>query len=314
GRSDQYALAVMAYELLADRLPFDAPDPMILARCVLNEDPLPIDNQPQHVNAALRQALAKTRGERFANCVEFMQSLAEPGRVGPVCEENVVAPAELKKTPPKPIRIDQRDVNVNEQPLSISFPDQTKNADQPTPKPPPLPKRQEPDSSLTRGLAEKLRETATTGKEQMRREKLVEMLFSLQRAHATIRRSRYVWLLVLQAIPCIPPAGMAGGGIAALFYEMIGYSADAQAAVGGIVGGTMALTLLWILLGLWRRKRYQSAVKKLETVPREIAYRYPIECEAWGGVEVLEHEKLVRQLILALIPPGQCQPTSGIAW
>jgi serine/threonine protein kinase len=75
-RTDQYALAVVAYELLAGRLPFDSTDFDILRACVLNDPPPPIQDQPDAVNRALMLGLAKRREERFPTCLEFIQAIA----------------------------------------------------------------------------------------------------------------------------------------------------------------------------------------------------------------------------------------------
>ncbi|MBI1915138.1 MAG: protein kinase [Planctomycetes bacterium] len=78
GRTDQYALAVVVYEMLAGRVPFEAPDPMVLARIVLEEPVPPIEGHPPQVNAALARALAKKREDRFATCREFVEALVRP--------------------------------------------------------------------------------------------------------------------------------------------------------------------------------------------------------------------------------------------
>ena len=81
-RTDQYALAVVAYELLAGRLPFESTDLEVLRSCVLNDSPKPIDGQPDFVSQALLVALAKRREERFQNCMEFVQRLSRPAPPG----------------------------------------------------------------------------------------------------------------------------------------------------------------------------------------------------------------------------------------
>ncbi|NQV24743.1 MAG: protein kinase [Rhodopirellula sp.] len=76
GCTDQYALAVVAYELLADRLPFEVADPFQLRECVLNEPVESISDVPGSVNAALLKALSKDRDDRFGTCTEFVDALA----------------------------------------------------------------------------------------------------------------------------------------------------------------------------------------------------------------------------------------------
>jgi len=77
-RADQYALAVVAYELLAGRLPFSTPDTETLRLAALNDPPPVLEDQPEHVNRALGRALAKRRQERFAHCAAFIEALARP--------------------------------------------------------------------------------------------------------------------------------------------------------------------------------------------------------------------------------------------
>ncbi len=76
-RTDQYALAVTAYELFAGHPPFQGNDIGILRECVLNDPPEPIPMLPEHVNAALTKALAKKRDDRFPDCKAFVKALAE---------------------------------------------------------------------------------------------------------------------------------------------------------------------------------------------------------------------------------------------
>ena len=90
GQADQYAMAIVAYELLAGRRPFDSPDPNILRMCALNDLPPPVSGVDAGVNAALMRGLAKQRSERFPNCVEFMKALCQSVLAKPVGE---VAPA-----------------------------------------------------------------------------------------------------------------------------------------------------------------------------------------------------------------------------
>lgn len=77
-RTDQYALGVVAYELLAGSPPFEAPDDFILRQCVLSEEVEPIEGVPEHINSAILQALAKAREERWGSCAEFLQALLQP--------------------------------------------------------------------------------------------------------------------------------------------------------------------------------------------------------------------------------------------
>lgn len=73
--ADQYALAVMTYEMLAGHLPFDNPDISILREAVLHGTPQPIDNVPINVQAAIRQAMNQSPGDRFNSCSDFVKAL-----------------------------------------------------------------------------------------------------------------------------------------------------------------------------------------------------------------------------------------------
>ena len=74
--SDQYSLAVVAYELLAGHLPFETDDEQILRECVLNEAPEPVPGLESAVNEALLKGLAKERELRFPTCEAFVQALS----------------------------------------------------------------------------------------------------------------------------------------------------------------------------------------------------------------------------------------------
>lgn len=82
-RTDQYALAVVAYELLAGRLPFESPDFDMLRACVLNDPPRPIEGLTPSLNRALLLGLAKRPEERLGSCTEFVGALASGSRTTP---------------------------------------------------------------------------------------------------------------------------------------------------------------------------------------------------------------------------------------
>lgn len=74
-RTDQYSLGVLAYELIAGYLPFDAEDMAILRTSVLTEKIAKISNVPAQINIALERALSKDPQDRFASCKEFVEAL-----------------------------------------------------------------------------------------------------------------------------------------------------------------------------------------------------------------------------------------------
>jgi serine/threonine-protein kinase len=79
-RSDQYSLAVIAYEMLAGRRPFRADTIEGLTFQVLYELPPPIGQYNPSVTPTLETALfkglAKLPAERYSSCKSFAQSLA----------------------------------------------------------------------------------------------------------------------------------------------------------------------------------------------------------------------------------------------
>jgi serine/threonine-protein kinase len=76
--SDQYALAVMTYQLVTGRVPFIANTPFALMHLHLNEMPTPPQvaraNVPEAVALVLQRALAKKPEDRFPNVTAFAQA------------------------------------------------------------------------------------------------------------------------------------------------------------------------------------------------------------------------------------------------
>jgi serine/threonine protein kinase len=80
-RSDQYSLAVVAYELLTGRTPFDDSDPgQLIAALITKPVPLPTKirpDLPKWVDIVLGRALAKSPGDRYPCVAAFGQALQE---------------------------------------------------------------------------------------------------------------------------------------------------------------------------------------------------------------------------------------------
>lgn len=78
--ADQFALAVMAYELLTKRLPWSASQPVAMLAQILfkaHEAPSAIDRDlPRAVDAVFSRALAKDAGDRYASIAAFASDLA----------------------------------------------------------------------------------------------------------------------------------------------------------------------------------------------------------------------------------------------
>ena len=73
--ADQYALAVLTYEMLSGNLPFESPDPAVLREVVLNETPDPIDDLTEDIQKAIFRAMSKKPEERFASCSDFVAAM-----------------------------------------------------------------------------------------------------------------------------------------------------------------------------------------------------------------------------------------------
>jgi serine/threonine-protein kinase len=78
-RSDQYALASVTYEMLAGEPPFTGPSAQAVIGKRLSQPPPSVrvirSGIPEHVDAALRRALAPTPADRFATTSEFARAL-----------------------------------------------------------------------------------------------------------------------------------------------------------------------------------------------------------------------------------------------
>jgi hypothetical protein len=78
--TDQYALAIMAYELLTGRLPFQGPPMRMMHQHATTPPQPPSTLNPQlstDIDAVLLQALAKKPEERFASITAFAQALQQ---------------------------------------------------------------------------------------------------------------------------------------------------------------------------------------------------------------------------------------------
>ncbi len=77
-RTDQYALALIVYEMLAGRFAFDAPDRTSLLQLRLNSPPPQLtdvrDDLPLSLCNAVNKALSISASQRFNSCTEFVEA------------------------------------------------------------------------------------------------------------------------------------------------------------------------------------------------------------------------------------------------
>ena len=81
GRTDQYALACSAFELLAGSPPFRRDEPTAMIYAHLSESPPQLTSRrpglPPAVDGILSRALAKARDDRYASCGQFADALRD---------------------------------------------------------------------------------------------------------------------------------------------------------------------------------------------------------------------------------------------
>jgi eukaryotic-like serine/threonine-protein kinase len=91
-RTDIYALAVILYQMLSGKLPFDAPGTGDILMMHVSQEPPPLRQEvpevPAHVAAAIARGLAKSREQRFQSMYELAAAL------GPLPPETRQVPAD----------------------------------------------------------------------------------------------------------------------------------------------------------------------------------------------------------------------------
>jgi serine/threonine-protein kinase len=106
--SDQFSLAVLAYEMLAGKKPFAADSISALLFSIVYQDPAPIEefnpNLPHALGAALQKGLAKDPAQRYANCRQMVAALrqamsAAPEAAAVAASSDQTAPTEVLAAP-----------------------------------------------------------------------------------------------------------------------------------------------------------------------------------------------------------------------
>jgi serine/threonine-protein kinase len=117
GRVDQYALAVLLYELLAGRRPFSGPTPWaVLVQHKTTEAPVLNEKfpfVPKAVAAAIKRAMAKDPAQRYADCGTFARAVlsASPvadtpgGSPRPAAQTGGPGPGAAAPTDPASLRV-----------------------------------------------------------------------------------------------------------------------------------------------------------------------------------------------------------------
>jgi serine/threonine-protein kinase len=103
GRSDEYSLGCVLYEMLAGQPPFTGPTVESLMHQQLSADPRPVTvlrtAAPPAVDRALTRALAKTPADRFRTAAEFAAALTAGGEGGETPASVVVGAASIAVLP-----------------------------------------------------------------------------------------------------------------------------------------------------------------------------------------------------------------------
>lgn len=105
GRSDQFSLAVIAYEMLTGVKPFQGNSWASVMHAIIMAEPANVskyrDSLPETVNTVLRKALAKEPEARYATCLEFCNAL-EHEVIAETVQRTAILEALKRPLPPPP--------------------------------------------------------------------------------------------------------------------------------------------------------------------------------------------------------------------
>jgi len=81
GSADQFSLAVLAYQMLGGRRPFQAPTDAALIYAILSGEPAPLSTLnsaiPVRSSESIAKALSKDPADRYPSCLEFIDDLSD---------------------------------------------------------------------------------------------------------------------------------------------------------------------------------------------------------------------------------------------
>jgi serine/threonine protein kinase len=116
GRSDQFSLAVIAYEMLTGVKPFQGNSWASVIHAIIMAEPAPVtqfrENLSEEANTALRKALSKDPEARYSTCTEFCEAL-EHALLGSTIEQTTIyaknqspvpAPKKAPAIPAEPVQ------------------------------------------------------------------------------------------------------------------------------------------------------------------------------------------------------------------
>ena len=120
GRADQYALGIIAFEMLTGTVPFHADSPLAVLHQHVAVPPEAVSKHrpdvPAAADAVLARALAKSPGTRFPSCAAFVSALSHA--LGVVRESGSFPPQPLAASPPAPAPL----VTSGNEPTVVSGP------------------------------------------------------------------------------------------------------------------------------------------------------------------------------------------------
>jgi serine/threonine-protein kinase len=109
GRTDQFALAALAYKLLTGRAPFERETPVAVLYAIVHDEPAPLgdvegwDLAP--VERVLRRGMARARDDRYASVLEFADAFEDAlAEVGALPKPATPLPLRLVSSPTKSTR------------------------------------------------------------------------------------------------------------------------------------------------------------------------------------------------------------------